>query len=143
MNKIKLYTYVFCQVTLCSMIGNLWFMFFPSASRSGDVYGPEIKYRSCSQLQKKMNVRNNPNFVYRGFETAALTLRTRAEQAYFVYCNGGKIIDKEEGTVCSGYIAYTYSPELGIAQYFGDWGRTDGSPNGADSGKERYCRRLK
>jgi hypothetical protein len=36
-----------------------------------------------------------------------------------------------------------YSPSVGESEYYGAWGRIDGSPNDADTGKERYCRRLK
>jgi hypothetical protein len=143
MNNLKSSTHIFFQVALCSIMGNLWLMFFSSASISGDVYGSEIRYGSCSQLQKKMNDRNSPNFVYRGFERSGLARKTRAHNAYFIYCNGGTIIDREERNICRGYIGYAYSPKLGVAQYFGDWGWTDGSPNDADSGKERYCQGLK
>jgi hypothetical protein len=114
---------------------------FLSSSRS-EVREPEINYRSCTQLQKRMNKVNNPLFKFAGFERANLGRRMYAHNEYMVYCNGGTIVDREEKTVCKGYIAYSYDPTIGTANYYGDWGWTDGTPNGADGGKRRYCQLL-
>jgi hypothetical protein len=145
MIKVKSPVNAIRYAVVSSLMVNLGLFLCPSSSVARpDVYGPEIRYGSCSQLQKRMNnVDNQIGIKYGGFERAELMLKTRIYNAYLVYCNGGTIIDKEEKTVCRGYIGYAYSPRLGIAQYFGTWGWTDGSPNDADGGKERYCKRLK
>jgi hypothetical protein len=142
-SKLKLSIHIVCCTVIYSLITNLGSLFFPSSSGAADVRGPEIHYRSCAHLQKRMNNVNNPNIKFKGFERANLMKRTKADFAYMVYCNNGVIIDNEEKTSCYGYIGYAYFPELGIASYYGDWGYTDGSPNKADTGKERYCRRIK
>jgi hypothetical protein len=145
MSKLKLYI---CTVscTIASVLtANLGLLFCPSLSLARpDVYGREIRYGSCAQLQKRMNnVDNQIGIKYRGFEKSNLTVKTLIDNGYFVYCNGGTIIDNEQKTICRGYIGYGYSPKMGIAQYAGDWGQTDGTPNGDDTDKGKYCRRIR
>jgi hypothetical protein len=144
MNKLKLSTNIFRQVALVSMIGSSWLIFLPSLSAWGELREREVLYENCAQLQKRMNIKNNPNnLIFKGFERVSLLSTRRSYGERFVYCNGGKIIDKEERTICIGYIAYVYAPHRGASMYFGDWGITDGRPNGDDDDKNRYCRKLK
>jgi hypothetical protein len=142
-SKLKLPVYMICCTIISSLITNLGFLFFPSSSVAKDVYGSEIHYRSCAQLQKQLNDRNNPSIKFKGFEGAELARRSLAEEARMFYCNDGIIIDKEEKTVCRGYIGYAFFPKMGIASYYGDWGWTNGTPNFNDDNKADYCRRLK
>jgi hypothetical protein len=142
MNKSRLSSYTFCSVILSLLAANSISLCFPLLSIAYEVYGPEKHYRSCAQLQKRIND-NNPTRTVKGFERAELMRKTLAENAYVVYCNGGTIINRDNGTVCRGYIGYGYSPSAGTAGYYGSWGWTDGFPNDADTGKERYCRKLK
>jgi hypothetical protein len=142
MNVSKLFTrasrYIFLPLSIVSSFS----LVFPSSSMAYEIYGPEIRYRSCAQLQKRMND-NNPDKILKGFERAEMVRKNFAEEMRTVYCNGGIIINRANGTVCRGYIAYGYSPESGTAAYFGDWGWLDGSPNNGQTDKDRYCRRLK
>jgi hypothetical protein len=127
------------NVVLGSLIASISLLLpFPLAAEVGR---PEVQYKSCAQLQKHLNDNNNDEF--KGFERAKLMMRTYVEHRYMLYCNGGVIIDRDEKTICRGYIGYSYAPKSGVTVYYGSWGWTDGSPNNADSGKERYCRRLK
>jgi hypothetical protein len=144
MNNSKIYAHLSCYMFLSTLITNLAILFFPHLSVAGSaVRERRMYYESCAQLQKKMNIRNNPDFIYKGFEKAKLVRRSYVEFASTVYCNGGIIIDEEEKTICRGYIGYTYSPQSGIARYSADWGLTDGSPNFNDSNKGDYCKRIK
>jgi hypothetical protein len=129
---------------LSSSIASMGLLCFPSSlAASGDIYGAEVRYTNCSQIQKRMNMANYPNAIFRGFEKANLKRYTYADFQYLVYCNGGTITDREDNTICRAYIGYMYSPKLGIAQYVDRWGRTDGSPNFNDNNKDDYCRRIK
>jgi hypothetical protein len=136
MNKFR------CAV-LPLLIVSLDFLVYPSSSIANEVYGPEINYRNCSQLQKYVNNNDPKNRVVRGFEKAELKSTMLVENQYAVYCNGGIIVNSSKKTVCYGYIAYTYSHLSGSAHYYVGWGQINGSPNFNDTGKERYCRRLK
>jgi hypothetical protein len=59
-------------------------------------------------------------------------------------------LTKSQKTQVDGYVAASIdaikegnSRLEGTATYYGSWGWTDGSPNDADSGKERYCQKIK
>jgi hypothetical protein len=124
--------------SLFVLISGLLFLPFPSAARVGRA---EKHYTNCAQLQKHLNDNNKDEF--KGFEKAKMMRQTYVENRYMVYCNGGVIIDRKEKTVCRGYIGYSYAPKDGISVYYADWGWTNGSPNDADSGEERYCQKLR
>jgi hypothetical protein len=144
MNKMRLPIYKFYRVFLSLLMIDLILSLFSLPSTAYEVYGPEIRYGSCAQLQGGINNYNrNRGRTYKGFEKAGLMRRSYAEYTYMVYCNGGIIVNREKGTICRGYIGYSYSRLEGTATYYGSWGWTDGSPNDADSGRERYCRKLK
>jgi hypothetical protein len=140
MRKLRLSAY---YTYLSSLVLSPMLLFFPSSSSAKDVYGPEIRYESCGHLQKNMNRKNMPYVQYKGFGQSELRKRTYTENGYMVYCNNGTIINNDEKTTCTGYIGYAYFPKMGIAQYVGDWGWTNGSSNGDDVDKGSYCRRLK
>jgi hypothetical protein len=139
MNKAKLSVYVFCYTMLFQSIVNLVFS-LPSIAyvmRNG-----RVDYESCSRLQEDMNSHNRGG-TFKGFEKSKLVRRGYDKQAYMVYCNGGVIVNRVNGTICRGYIAYGYSPSSGESEYYGAWGWTDGSFNEGDTGKEHYCRKLR
>jgi hypothetical protein len=139
MNKLKLLNSIFSS----SLIAISASLFSPLSSAAKDIYGPEINYRNCTQLQNGLNNKNNPYVKYKGFERAKLMRRMYVDDQYIVYCNGGIIIDGDRKIVCRGYIGYTYAPKVGIAHYYGDWGWTNGSPNDGDTDNSSYCRRMK
>jgi hypothetical protein len=144
MNKLKLSICTFCHTALLSLVASLGSLSFPIPSvASGEIIGPEVHYKSCAQLQKRMNDVNNPDAEIRGFEKVRLLKRMYAEQKYLVYCNGGIIVNREERTICRGYIGYSYAPTSGVAYYYGDWGRIGASPNYHDNNKGDYCKRIK
>jgi hypothetical protein len=138
MSKVKLSIYMFCCMTLFPSIVDL---VFPLPSTAYVMRTRRIDYGNCSELQKDMNSHNRGG-TFKGFERSELMRRNYSESGTFmVYCNGGVIVNRVNGTICYGYIAYSYFP--GESEYYGSWGWTDGSSNSADTGKERYCRRLK
>jgi hypothetical protein len=143
MRKLRSNVNIFFHIVLFSSIVNLFFSLFPLLSNAYTESGPETHYSSCAQLQNRMNKYNNPVRAVKGFERAELMRRTYHGNTYMVYCNGGTLVNRDNGTTCRGYIGYGYDPESGTGAYFGRWGWTDGLPNDADSGKERYCKRLK
>jgi hypothetical protein len=143
MNKSKAFNYTLRRTFLFSLTVSLGLSFPPYLSEALSVREPKTHYGSCAQLQKRLNDRNNPRATFKGFEGAKLMRRSYYGNAYLLYCNGGVIVDRVEKAVCRGYIGYGYDPEDGAGDYFGRWGWTDGSPNSADSGKERYCQQIK
>jgi hypothetical protein len=103
----------------------------------------EHVYRSCAELQKVMND-HNPELTLKGFEKVQMMRRNYdGTEQYMVFCNGGIVIDKEAGTVCRGYIGYSFARIAGIADYYARWGKTRGLPNFNDTGVEKYCRLMK
>jgi hypothetical protein len=142
MGKVKLSVYTFFYATLFPSIVSLGFLASPLQSIAYVMRIPEVNYRNCARLQEDMNSHNRGR-VYKGFERSELMRRGYDENAYIVYCNGGVIVNRVNGTICRGYIAYGYSPSVGESEYYGAWGWANGSSNSLDTGKERYCRRLK
>jgi hypothetical protein len=139
MSKVKLSIYMFCYAMLFPSMVSLA---FPLPSIAYVIRTGRIDYKNCSELQEDMNSHNRGG-TFKGFERSELVRRNGAEFSHMVYCNGGVIVNRVNKTICRGYIAYGYSPLAGESEYFGAWGWTDGSSNSADTGKERYCRRLK
>jgi hypothetical protein len=141
MNKIMLlHSYTIRAVFLSSLISGAGFLSLSSSSMADE----QKFYRNCSELQKVINSRN-PALTLKGFEKVQMMRRNLTDYAghYVLFCNGGTIIDREEGTICRGYIGYSYAPHASSANYYAEWGKTDGTPNGNDTGQEKYCRRIK
>jgi hypothetical protein len=111
------------------------------ASPPPSIADREVFYSNCAELQKVMND-YNPGYKYEGFGKVKMIRRNADYGKYIVFCNGGIVIDREEGTICSGYIAYSFSRVGGAAHYYSRWGRTEGLPNDNDTGRNRYCRRI-
>jgi hypothetical protein len=139
MNKVKLSVYVFCYATLFPSIVSL---ISPLPSTAYVIRVGRIDYSNCSELQRDMNSHNRGE-IFKGFERSEMGRRGYSEGDYMLYCNGGVIVSRADRIICRGYIAYGYSPTGGTSEYFRSWGRTDGSSNSADTGKERYCKKLK
>jgi hypothetical protein len=139
MNKLNLPIYMSCYAMLFPSIISL---LFPLPSIAYVMRIPEVNYKSCSRLQEDMN-NHNRGETFKGFERSKLMRRGYDENAYMVYCNGGVMVNRVTGIICRGYIAYGYSPSVGESEYYRSWGWTDGSSNSLDTGKERYCRKLK
>jgi hypothetical protein len=99
-------------------------------------------YRNCAELQKHIND-YNPTLTVKGFERVSMERRYLDYEVRTVFCNGGIITDREVGTVCRGYIGYSFSRIGGGANYYVRWGKTNGLPNFGDTGVERYCRLIK
>ena len=102
----------------------------------------ESFYRNCAELQKVINSRN-PYLTLKRFEKVKMMRRSLGYENYTIFCNGGTIINREVGTVCRGYIGYSFSRIGGGADYYAAWGETNGSPNFNDTGAEKYCRLIK
>jgi hypothetical protein len=124
-------------IILSSLIASAGFLSLPSPS----VADREEVYRNCAQLQKHLND-NNPELTVRGFEKTRMMRRNSDYEKYTVYCNGGIVIDRGEGTICRGYIGYFLSRIGGRSYHYADWGETDGLSNNHDTGRNRYCRRI-
>jgi hypothetical protein len=139
MSKVKLSIYMFCYITLFSSIVSLT---FPLSLMAYVMRNGRIGYSNCSELQRDMNSHNRGG-IFKGFERSEMMKATYDESDYMLYCNGGMIINRLNKTICRGYIAYGYSPTGGTSEYFGAWGWTDGRSNSGDTGKERYCKKLK
>jgi hypothetical protein len=127
---------------LSLLVMSLGILSFSSSSTRSEIREPEMRYRNCAQLQKRMND-NNPHIKFRSFEGAILGRRMYADNVYMVYCNNGAMVNTEKRIMCKGYIGYSYDPTIGTAEYYGSWGWTDGTPNGADGDKGHYCRKIK
>jgi hypothetical protein len=127
-------------IVLSSLIASLGFLATPKPS----IADREILYKNCAGLQKVMND-YNPGHKYKGFEKVKMTRRNYYDgsEQYMVFCNGGIVIDREAGTICRGYIAYSFARIAAIARYYSDWGETNGLPNNSDTGKGNYCRLIK
>jgi hypothetical protein len=117
------------------------FLFVQSSSMAIVELGPEVVHRSCVQLQKSLNDRSNPDVEYKGFEKKVMQRRQLTVAGrYAVFCNGGIVIDKTDGTVCRGYVGYSYSCVAGRGEYYGDWGIANGTGNFNDTDQGKYCR---
>jgi hypothetical protein len=140
MNKLISSVYVTQTIVLSLLIASAGFISFPSPSKA-QITGPEVLYRNCAELQKHLN-ENNPGDRYEGFEKVKMIRRKLGYSKYTVFCNGGIVTDGAEGTICRGYIGYSFSPIGGAAHYYAAWGKTNGLPNFNDTGKGNYCRRI-
>jgi hypothetical protein len=141
MNKtMLLHSCTIRTVFLSSLIVSAGFLSLPSSSMADE----QKFYRNCAELQKVINGRN-PTLTLRGFERVQMMRRNLTDYAgnYILLCNSGTIIDREEGTICRGYIGYSYAPHVSGADYYARWGKADGTPNINDTGQEKYCRRIK
>jgi hypothetical protein len=109
---------------------------------SPSIADQEHFYKNCAELQKVINSRN-PNLTLKSFEKVKMMRRSLGYENYTIFCNGGVIVNREVGTIRRGYIGYSFSRIGGGADYYADWGETNGSPNFNDTGAERYCRLIK
>jgi hypothetical protein len=144
MSILTLSTRIAHSIMLLSPITITGLLFSPSSSIAGREIAPEVVHRNCAQLQRTMNNRNNPDYEYKGFEKVKMRRQTiTIAGRYVVTCNGGTIIDRTDGTICNGYIAYAYTPTEGLADFYADWGRAyDGIAGNLNNttGQEKYCR---
>jgi hypothetical protein len=136
--KVKLLNDTARMAILSSLTVSFSFLALPSPSMADREY----VYRNCAELQKVIND-YNPRLTVKGFERVQMKRRNADYEKYMVFCNGGIIVDREVGTICNGYIGYSFSRIGGGADYYVRWGRTDGSPNFNDTGVEKYCRLIK
>jgi hypothetical protein len=125
-------------VFLASLTTILGFLALPLPSMADREY----VYRNCAELQKDMND-HNPQLTLKGFEKVQMRRRNLDYEQYMVFCNGGIIVNRELGTICRGYIGYSYARIVAGADYYARWGETDGLPNFGDTGIENYCRWIK
>ncbi len=139
MNKLTASVYLAQTIILSSLITSLGLLSLPLPSMADQ----EEFYRNCSELQKRLNERNNPRKKYGGFEKIKMMKRITGYEKYMVFCNGGVIVDREVGTICRGYIGYSFSRIGGGAHYYSAWGETKGVPNFNDTGVEKYCQLIK
>jgi hypothetical protein len=133
--KVIILTKTTRMIIISSLIASLGFLTLPLPSTADREY----IYKNCAQLQKIMN-EYNPGAKFEGFENVKMMRRTLGYEKYMIFCNGGIITDGSEGTICNGYIGYSFSRIGGGAQYYGTWGRTNGLPNFNDNDKGNYCR---
>jgi hypothetical protein len=136
--KIMIPTYKARMIILYSLTVILGLLASPSSSMADREY----IYRNCAELQKVMND-HNPELTLKGFEKVKMMKRITGYEKYMVFCNGGIVVDKEVGTICRGYIGYSFSRIGGGADYYARWGETNGSPNFNDTDAEKYCRLIK
>jgi hypothetical protein len=138
MNKTMLLpNYIIRTVILSSLTASLGILNLTSPS----IADQEVIYRNCAELQKVISNRN-PGDRYQGFEKSKMMRQNYEHGQYMVFCNGGIIRDRAEGTICRGYIAYSFHPIPSVSHYYARWGRTEGPPNFNDTGQDRYCRRI-
>jgi hypothetical protein len=142
MNKLISFIYTAQTIISCSLIASAGFLFLPSPSIAEEIPGREKAYRNCAELQKHLND-NNPGDKYEGFEKAKMMRRNLDYEKYIIFCNGGIVTDASEGTICRGYIAYSYAGIPATARYYARWGQTKGLPNDSDTGQKYYCRWIK
>jgi hypothetical protein len=111
-------------------------------STAFEVTEPEIYFRSCTQLQARLNERNNPRKEYRRFEKSKLIRENSLYDngMYILSCNGGIVVDRTQNTVCRGYIAYSWAPIVATARYYAYWGNSRLGDDGSDIND--YCRPL-
>ena len=138
MNKLTSSGYMARTIVLSSFMASVGSPLLPLPSMADE----QKFYRNCAQLQKHLND-NNPELTVKGFEKAKMIRRDLNAEKYIVFCNGGIITDRNEGTICRGYIAYSYARIVAGADHYARWGKTNGLPNLYDTGKENYCRWLK
>jgi hypothetical protein len=136
--KVKLFNDTARMAILSSLTVSFSFLALPSPSMADREY----VYRNCAELQKVIND-YNPRLTVSKFEKVKMVRRSLGYESYTIFCNSGIIVDREVGTVCRGYIGYSFSRIGGGADYYVRWGRTDGSPNFNDTGVEKYCRLIK
>jgi hypothetical protein len=142
MNKLISPLHMTRNIVLPALIAIAEFLSLPSLSMS-QMPGSEKFYKSCAELQKHLND-NNPGEKYEGFEKAKMGRKYFDYEIRMVFCNGGIITDRNEGTVCRGYIAYSYARVAGTARYYGSWGTIRGEKtNLYDTDKGNYCRLIK
>jgi hypothetical protein len=138
MNRTTKPAHVVRKVIISLLTANLGLLILPSSS----IAAREYFYKDCAELQKVIND-YNPTLTVKGFEKVSMKRRYLDYEVRMVFCNGGIIIDREVGTVCRGYIGYSFSRIGGGANYYVRWGRTEGLPNDGDTGAEKYCRLIK
>jgi hypothetical protein len=138
MNKLISPVYMAQTIILSSLIASLGLLSLPSLSMADR----EEFYRNCAELQKHLND-YNPRLTIKGFEKVRMMRRSVGYENYVIFCNGGIVVDRELGTICRGYIGYSFSRIGGGADYYARWGQTNGSPNFNDTGAEKYCRLIK
>jgi hypothetical protein len=138
-NKMNNITKATRTIILSSLTTSLGFLFLSSPSMADQ----EVLYANCAELQKVMNDYSQGK-RYKGFEKVQMMRRNLTYGGkYILICNGGTIIDRGEGTICHGYIGYSYAPIVAGADYYASWGKSDGTPNTYDTGKGNYCRSIK
>jgi hypothetical protein len=141
MGKLKSFFCVVRSLVLFSPITIAGFLFTSSSSMAIVELRPEVVHRSCAQLQRSLNDRSNPDVECKSFEKKVMGRRQLTIAGrHIVFCNGGIVIDKTDGTICSGYVGYSYSYVERRGVYYGDWGRLNGTPNLNDTDQGRYCR---
>jgi hypothetical protein len=139
--KLKSFFCIARRLALFSPITIAGFLLVPSSSMAIVELGSENVHRNCAQLQRSLNDRSNPNVEYKGFEKKVMGRRqVTIAGRYIVFCNGGIVIDKTDGTICNGYIGYSYSYVERRGEYYGDWGRSYGTGNFNDTDQGKYCR---
>jgi hypothetical protein len=138
MNKVTKTIYITRTIILSSLIASSGCLSLPSPS----IAAREYFYKNCAELQKVVND-YNPGLTVKGFEKINMERRYLDYETRIVFCNGGIIINRELGTVCRGYIAYSFARYAGAAHYYSRWGKTEGLPNDGDTGVEKYCRLIK
>jgi hypothetical protein len=137
MNKLTSSVYMARTIILSSLMASAGFLSLPSPSRADR----EVLYRNCAELQKHLND-NNPGLTVKNFEKVQMMRRTVGYEKYMIFCNGGIVIDKRIGTICRGYIGYSFSRIGGGSDHYATWGKTNGLPNFNDVGADNYCRRI-
>jgi hypothetical protein len=131
-------SYIARTIILSSLTASLGILNLPSPSMAAI----EEIYRNCAELQKVISDRN-PGDRYQGFERATMMRQNFEHGQYAVFCNGGIIKDITQGTICRGYIAYSFHPIPSVSHYYARWGRIEGAPNFNDTGQDSYCKRIK
>jgi hypothetical protein len=138
MNNLTSSIYMARSIILSSLIASAGFLSFPSVSMADR----EELYRNCAELQKHIND-NNPTLTVRGFQRVQMIRRNLDYEKYIILCNGGIIVDRKVGTICRGYIGYSYARIVAGSDYYVRWGKANGLPNEGDTGVENYCRLIK
>jgi hypothetical protein len=116
------------------------FLIGAAPSMAFEILEPETHFRSCAQLQERLNKGNNPEEEYRRFEKSKLMRLNYDNGMYYLYCNGGIVVDTTQNRVCRGYIAYSWSPTAYTARYYAYWGNSRNADDGSDIND--YCRPL-
>jgi hypothetical protein len=141
MKKLRLFLRTPYGLILSASVTISGFLSIQSSSMAIVEQGPEVIHRSCTQLQKSLNDRSNPDIEYKGFEKSVMGRRKLTIAGkYVIFCNGGIVTDRTDGTICRGYIGYSYSYVASRGVYYGDWGQVNGEPNFNDTDQGKYCR---